>query len=125
VQTTVTGRTWRRAAWIAAGVVLFAAALWFAAHIPRTISIFVIAAFIAFGVQPIVGHLERRIPKPVAIAIVFFGLLALIAIFLVIVVPLAISQTQLLAANVPAYAQTAQGWLTEAQNSLLRLVPTL
>jgi predicted PurR-regulated permease PerM len=125
VQTAVSSRVWRRVAWITAGVILIAAALWFAAHIPRTISIFLIAAFIAFGVQPIVGRLERRIPKPLAIAIVFFGLLALIAVFLVIVVPLAISQTQLLAANVPAYAGTAQGWMTEAQNSLQRLVPTL
>jgi predicted PurR-regulated permease PerM len=104
---------------------LVAAALWLAAHIPRTISIFVIAAFIAFGVQPIVARLERRMPKPVAVAIVFFGLLALIAIFLVIVVPLAISQTQLLAANIPAYAGTAQGWLAEAQSSLQQHFPTL
>ena len=72
------------------------------AHIPRTISIFVIAAFIAFGVQPIAARLERRMPKPLAISIVFFGLLLLVAIFLVIVVPLTISQTQLLAANIPA-----------------------
>jgi predicted PurR-regulated permease PerM len=125
VQTAVTGRTWRRVAWILAGVVLIAAALWFASHIPRTISVFLIAAFIAFGVQPIVGRLERRMPKPLAVAIVFFGLLALIAIFLVIVVPLAISQTQLLAANIPAYAGTATGWMTEAQSSLQRLLPTL
>lgn len=121
----MTTGAWRRAAWIAAGIVLAAAALWFAAHIPRTISIFVIAAFIAFGVQPIVGRLERRMPKPLAVAIVFFGLLALIAIFLVIVVPLAISQTQLLVANIPLYAGTAQSWMTEMQDSLQRLVPTL
>ena len=87
MQAPVTLRVWRRAAWIVAGIVLVAAALWFAAHIPRTISIFLIAAFIAFGVQPIVGRLERRVPKPLAVAIVFFGLLALIAIFLVVVVP--------------------------------------
>jgi predicted PurR-regulated permease PerM len=125
VQTAVTTRVWRRAAWIAAGVVLIVAALWFAAHIPRTISIFLIAAFIAFGVQPIVGRLERRMPKPLAVAIVFFGLLALIAIFLVVVVPLAISQTQLLAANIPAYAGAAQGWLADAQTSLQQHFPML
>ena len=125
MQTPVTTRVWRRAAWIAAGVILIVAALWFAAHIPRTISIFLIAAFIAFGVQPIVARLERRMPKPLAVAIVFIGLLALIAIFLVVVVPLAISQTQLLAANVPAYAATAQGWLVDAQGSLQQHFPTL
>ncbi|MGC9991420.1 MAG: AI-2E family transporter [Candidatus Cybelea sp.] len=125
MQTAVSSRVWRRAAWITAGVVAIVVALWFAAHIPRTISIFVIAAFIAFGVQPIVGRLERRMPKALAVTIVFVGLLALIAIFLVIVVPLAISQTQLLAANIPAYAGTAQDWMTQAQNSLQRFLPTL
>jgi len=125
VQTAVSSRVWRRVAWITAGVILIAAALWFAAHIPRTISIFLIAAFIAFGVQPIVGRLERRMPKALAVAIVFVGLLALIAIFLVIVVPLAISQTQLLAANIPAYAGTVQDWMAQAQDSLQRFLPTL
>ncbi len=125
MQTAVSSRVWRRVAWITAGVILIAAALWFAAHIPRTISIFLIAAFIAFGVQPIVGRLERRMPKALAVAIVFVGLLALIAIFLVIVVPLAISQTQLLAANIPAYAGTVQDWMAQAQDSLQRFLPTL
>ena len=60
-----------------------------------------IAAFIAFGVQPIAARLERRMPKPLAISIVFLGLLLVIAVLLVIVVPLTINQMQLLAANIP------------------------
>ncbi len=47
-------------------------------------------------------------PKPLGRSLSSLsGLLLLIAIFLVIVVPLTISQTQLLAANLPAYAGTA------------------
>ncbi len=116
---------WRRIAWVAAGIAVAAGALWLASRIPRTISIFVIAAFIAFGVQPIVGRLERRIAKPLAVGIVFFGLLVVVAIFLVIVVPLTISQTQLLAANLPGYAATVQAWLVAAQTSLEAHFPTL
>jgi predicted PurR-regulated permease PerM len=125
MQTALGGDVWRRIAWIAAGVVLFCLALWFAARIPRTIAIFVIAAFIAFGVQPIAGRLERRMPKPLAVGIVFFGLLVIVVVFLVIVVPLTISQTQLLAANIPTYATTVQGWLAAAQTSLQTHFPTL
>jgi len=125
VQTAVSGDLWRRIAWIAGGVVLAAIALWLAAHIPRTISIFVIAAFIAFGVQPIVARLERRMSKPIAVTIVFFGLLVLVTVFLVIVVPLAVSQTQLLVANIPAFASAGQGWLIGLESSLEQHFPTL
>lgn len=125
MQAAISTDVWRRIGWIAAGVVLAAAALWFAAHIPRTIAIFVIAAFIAFGVQPIVGRLERRMAKALAIAIVFFGLLVLVTVFLVIVVPLAVSQTQLLVANIPAYASTTQSWLAGLESSLEQHFPTL
>jgi predicted PurR-regulated permease PerM len=125
VQAAVSTDLWRRVAWIAGGLVLAGAALWFAAHIPRTIAIFVIAAFIAFGVQPIVGRLERRMPKWGAVAIVYFGLLVLVTVFLVIVVPLAVSQTQLLVANIPSYATTTQGWLIGAESSLEQHFPTL
>lgn len=125
MQAAVSTDLWRRIGWIVGGIVLVAAALWFAAHIPRTIAIFVIAAFIAFGVQPIVARLERRMSKPFAVAIVFFGLLVLVTVFLVIVVPLAVTQTQVLVANIPAYAATTQGWLVGAESSLEQHFPTL
>ncbi len=111
MQTALSGDLWRRIGAITGAVAIALLAFWLARHIPRTISIFVIAAFIAFGVQPIAVRLERRMPKPLAISIVFFALLLLIAVFLVIVVPLTVSQMQLLATNVPSYATTAQSWL--------------
>lgn len=125
MQTALTGDGWRRAGAIAGAIVLVVLAFWVARHIPRTISIFVIAAFIAFGVQPIAARLERRLPKPLAISIVFFALLVVIAVFLVIVVPLTINQMQLLAANVPTYATTLQAWLLNAEVSLDRHFPML
>ncbi len=125
MQAPVAGDTWRRIGWIATAIFVVAIALWFASHIPRTISIFIIAAFIAFGVQPIVQRLERRMPKPVAISIVFFALLLVIAIFLVIVIPLAVSQTQLLVANIPGFAGAAQNWLSGFELSVEKHFPTL
>ncbi len=125
MQTALGADLWRRVAWIGAIIVLLAVALWIAWHIPKTISIFLIAAFIAFGVQPIVARLERRMPKPLAVVIVYFGLLVLVAVFLVIVVPLTISQSQLLAANIPAYATGVQNWLVGLESSLQTHFPTL
>lgn len=116
---------WRRIGWITGAVAVVAGAIWLAARIPRTISIFVIAAFIAFGVQPLSVRLERRMPKPVAVGIVFLGLLVLVVVFLVIVVPLTIAQTQVLVANIPAYASTIQTWLLSAQDSLDRYLPAV
>ena len=121
----MSGEAWRRIGWIAAVVVVVLAALWFASRIPRTISIFLIAAFIAFGVQPIVVRLERRMPKALAITLVFIVLLLLIAVFFVIVVPLTISQTQVLASNLPTYATTAQAWVVQGQGSLDEHFPML
>jgi predicted PurR-regulated permease PerM len=125
VQTALAPALWRRIGAIAGAVAIVVFAFWLARHIPRTIAIFVIAAFIAFGVQPIAARLERRMPKPMAISIVFVALLLVVAIFLVIVVPLTINQMQLLAANVPSYATTAQSWLVAAETSLDRHFPTL
>lgn len=125
MQTALSGDFWRRIGAIAGAVAIALLAFWLARHIPRTISIFVIAAFIAFGVQPIAGRLERRMPKPLAISIVFFALMVIIAVFLVIVVPLTVSQTQLLATNIPGYATTAQAWLVSVATSLQQHFPTL
>ena len=125
MQSTLSADLWRRAGWIAGTLAVAALLLWFAAHIPRTIAVFVTAAFIAFGVHPLSARLQRRMPKSLAVLLVFFGLLVLVAIFLVIVVPLTINQTQLLAANVPGYAGTAQNWVAALERSLEQHFPML
>jgi predicted PurR-regulated permease PerM len=125
VQSALSADRWRRIAWIIGAIVLIGLALWFAEHIPRTMSIFIIAAFIAFGVQPIVLRLERHMPKPLAITIVFVALLLLIAVGLIVVVPLTVSQVQLLASNVPNYAVSVQNWLTSFEQSLQQHFPQL
>jgi predicted PurR-regulated permease PerM len=116
---------WRRAFIIAGVLAVLAGAWWFAEHIPRTLSIFVIAAFIAFGVQPIARRLERRLPKPLAIAIVFTGLLLVVAIGLTIFVPLTINQTQALVMNAPEYLSQMQTWVGGFESALNKRFPSL
>ncbi|MBV8151675.1 MAG: AI-2E family transporter [Candidatus Eremiobacteraeota bacterium] len=125
MQNALSQGVWRRIGWIVAILAICWVGWWLTIHIPRTITIFVIAAFIAFGVGPIAQRLERRMPKPLAITLVFVGLLLLVAILLIIVVPLTIEQMQLLANNLPAYAATTQDWVVGVEQSLEQRFPQL
>ena len=97
-------------------IALVVGALWFASHIPRTLSVFVIAAFIAFGVAPIVEFLSRRMARAAAIAIVYASLLVVAVVLAVLVVPATIVQVQSIATNAPAYINVVQSWIDGVQH---------
>jgi predicted PurR-regulated permease PerM len=119
VQATLRSPRFQRRAAITAGlIVLGIVAIWFASRIPRTLAVFTVAAFIAFGVQPIVKRLERWMPRAAAIAIVYLGLIGLIVILSVLVVPALIEQVQVLGYNAPSYIASGQGWIDGAQTWL-------
>src|SRR5581483_5654191 len=104
MQNTVSGTNWRRIAIVVGVIVLFGVALWFAARIPKTMTIFIIALFLASAVHPISRRLEeRRVPRPLAIAIVFTVLIVIIVGFIVIVMPMIFAQSQVLLGNAPEY----------------------
>lgn len=126
MQNAVSPQGWRRI-FIGLGIaIVVVLAFIFAEHIPRTLSIFLIAAFIAFGVQPICRHLERRrMPKPLAIAAVFLVLLIVVVVGIVAIVPLTIEQFNALVQNVPSYVATLQAWLTSMEGWLQQHVPGL
>jgi predicted PurR-regulated permease PerM len=109
----------RRAALTAAAVVAVGVALWFASLIPRTLSVFIIAAFIAFGVGPIVTRLERWVARPAAIALVYVALVATAIVVVVLVVPVTLAQVQSIAADSPSYLAAAQGWIDATQRFMV------
>ncbi len=116
----------RRAAIVTAVVILCVLALWFATRIPRTVTIFVIAGFIASAVHPIVRQLEtRRIPRPWGTALVFAVLIVLFAVCIIVLLPLTVAQAQVLLANLPAYLQTAQHWIGSLRGVLLQRYPSI
>jgi predicted PurR-regulated permease PerM len=126
VQNAVSPNGWRRIVIAAIVLVVLALAYAFAEHIPRTLTIFLIAAFIAFGVQPIINRLEKRgVRKPLAIAIVFTVLLAIVIVGLLVVVPLTIAQLQALVTNMPAYVTAIQDSLHATQRWLQHRIPGL
>ena len=126
MQNALSPQGWRRTFFIVCAFLLLLAAYVFAKHIPRTITIFLIAAFIAFGVQPVCGMLvRRRVPKALAITVVFSGLTIVIIVALLIIVPLTIAQLQTLIAGAPTYVATVENWSTGADVWLQQHVPGL
>lgn len=102
-----------------ATLVIAALALWFATRIPKTIAIFVIAAFIASAAAPMVDwFVKRRVPRIWAISLVYAVLILMTIVLLVIIVPMTIDQVQVLVQNAPAYLHGAQVWLQNAQTAL-------
>jgi predicted PurR-regulated permease PerM len=112
MRNTVSPQIARRVLLTAAGIVVAVIALWLATRIPRTVTIFLVAAFVAFGVQPIVVQLERRgVKRGLAIAIVYVVLLLLLAVGALIVLPATVEQGQVLVQNSPAYLKATQDWM--------------
>lgn len=84
-------------------------------HIPRTTAVFIIGAFIAFGVSPIVGRLARHMPRAAAIATVYLGIIAIATVVLLLIVPAAVTQIEVIATNAPSYIGIVQHWLDGTQ----------
>jgi predicted PurR-regulated permease PerM len=99
-------------------IVLIVAALLFAARIPRTLALFLIAAFIAFGAHPLVKRLERWMPRAAAIAIVYVGLLGWLVILAVVIVPITYAQIMSLLAHAPEYIAGSQQLVIRADGAL-------
>ena len=110
----------RRRVWITvAAIALALLALWFATRIPKTVAIFVIAAFVASAVAPIVSWLEHhRVLRVWAITIVYVLLVLATIIILLIVIPMSVVQSQVLIANLPSYMHAVQVALLNAQIAL-------
>jgi predicted PurR-regulated permease PerM len=79
-----------------------------AGAIPKTLTIFAIAALIAFGVLPLVRGLERVMPRVLAIALVYAGLLGLLTVVALVVVPISYAQLLVLAGHTGEYVNASQ-----------------
>jgi hypothetical protein len=123
MQAAVKTTNWRRIAIVCAVLVVCGLAFWLLTRIPKTATIFIIAAFLASAVHPIVRSLESRIPRAWAIALVFGVLILLAAVCVVVVLPLTIAQSQLLAQNLPQYLQTGQAWSATLHRTLASHLP--
>jgi len=126
IQSAVSGTNWRKIAIVTGIIILFVFALWFAARIPKTMTIFIIALFLASAVHPISRRLEeRRVPRPLAISIVFTVLIVIIVAFIVIIMPMIFSQSQVLLGNAPEYLKNAEAWALNARDAIHHRFPSV
>lgn len=79
-----------------------------AVRIPRTISIFLVAAFIAFGAAPLVHRLERWMPRTAAIAVVYVGLVGVLVLLALVIVPITYAQIIVLVSHTSDYVIASQ-----------------
>jgi predicted PurR-regulated permease PerM len=93
-------------------------AVWLASRIPRTLTIFLVAAFIAFGVEPAVRYLERRMKRGPAIAVVYAVLLLTLVVLALLVIPATIVQVQLLVNNAPDYIKAIESFIASTQDAV-------
>lgn len=67
-----------------------------------------IALFLALGLDPVVSFLERKMPRPAAIAVVVFTALAVVAGVLLAVIPTIIKQVEIISATLPKFIADVQ-----------------
>jgi len=112
----------RRTLVAVAVIVLLVAALVLAVHIPKTIALFLIAAFVAFGAYPLVKRLEQWMPRPAAITIVYAVLIGALVILALVVVPITYDQVVVLIGGAPQYIAFAQDAIAKAEVAARHLV---
>jgi predicted PurR-regulated permease PerM len=98
---------------IVAIVVLAAVALWLIYLLRKPIGWLFLAAFVAVGVSAPVNLLARRVPRGLAIALVYLTLIGLPILLIALVVPPLITQGVGLAEDLPRYAGDVQRFLQE------------
>jgi predicted PurR-regulated permease PerM len=75
---------------------------------------FIIAIILAYLLNPIVTMLNnRKVPRGMAVAIIYFTFLLLLTIFLINAIPAFIKQSQDLTEHLPQLIQTYQIWISE------------
>jgi predicted PurR-regulated permease PerM len=110
MSTAVSVRTLVTAALIVLAIVAIVA---FLASIVSIVLVVLVAIVFAEGIRPLVADLHRRrVPTPVGILIVYIGLLALIALMVLLLVQPIVSEAQSLASNFPTYQKDLLSWFT-------------
>ncbi|HEV2089156.1 MAG TPA: AI-2E family transporter, partial [Cryptosporangiaceae bacterium] len=85
-------------------VILTLVLIWLALQVASIFLLLLLAIIVCLALLPLVRRLENRgMPRGVAVATVFSGLLAIVAGFLWLIVPPLITQTQNLIDNAPEY----------------------
>jgi predicted PurR-regulated permease PerM len=113
-------------AWLA----IIAVGFWLLGHVARALLLLVIAALLAYALQPVIARLSKRLPRWLAITVVYVIALALLMGLGYLIVSTAVAQVSALAkalpgflrGGVPSFLEAALGpfGVTDAQITGLR-----
>jgi predicted PurR-regulated permease PerM len=105
-----------RSVWRSAIIVVsIAGVVYFLTLIPKTVEVFIIATLIAYGVNPIVLKLSRRVPRLVAIGLVYAALIVVTLVASIIIIPDTLNQLQVFFNNGPTYLAWGQHFVDGLQ----------
>jgi predicted PurR-regulated permease PerM len=79
--------------------------------IARPLALLLVAIVLAEALAPLVSRLSRRLPRPLAIGLVYLALVLISAVIGWIMIPGLIGQGQEVAANAPDILQSARRWI--------------
>ncbi len=90
------------------------------ASVVSLLLIILVAIVFAEGVRPLVNrlHIEMKLPRPAAIAIVYIGLIAVLALLITLFVQPIVDEAKSLAQNLPSYQSKIQSTITSWQQQL-------
>ncbi|MHB8717911.1 MAG: AI-2E family transporter [Candidatus Dormibacteria bacterium] len=90
-----------------------------ASHVADLLLVFLVAVVFAEGLRPLVHRLvARRLPLPLAIAVVYAGLIALLALLVTVLVQPIVDEANTLARNFPTYQADVSSAITGIQQQL-------
>jgi predicted PurR-regulated permease PerM len=112
----------RRTITVVVVAIFVVAAALFAARIPRTIAIFLIAAFIAFGANPLVARLDTKMPRWAAITVVYIGLLGVLVVLALVIVPITVAQFGVLVNHAPEYVAASENVVARVEHALRHIL---
>ena len=118
VSVVASGINWRAVGRFVVIALALAFALYVLTLIPKTVGVFLVAMLIAYGLNPVVRRLQRRMPRAVAIAVIYLVLTLVAAVLLIIIVPRTLEQFQVVLANAPAYIADARNFVDGIQTWL-------
>ncbi|HEV2879649.1 MAG TPA: AI-2E family transporter, partial [Candidatus Eremiobacteraceae bacterium] len=107
--------TWRALVRPVVLILVAVAAVALLRRIPMTIEVFIVATFIAYGINPLIRAMSKRMPRALVIVLVYASFLVLLLVGAVIVIPTAIDQLQSLYNNSGDYLAAAQAFVDKQE----------
>ena len=112
--------TFRRVVWMTLLLVCVALCFWLLYRFNQVVFILFIAILMGTVIRPAVEWLHRRgLPRAAGVILVYFMLLALLTGFVLLLFPLLVEQSTLIAAAVPGYYHSLREWMVSSPNQLI------